>query len=106
MSDPNYMRKPFRVTSVIASLTAGGIGPVCRYAAEGMAKLTDWQGTLLSLADPASSVNDQASGLRIVCLGLDGNCARLFLQWLAANPQDLIITSDVSRIEPAYRFIP
>ena len=106
MLDSNYTHKPLRVTSVIASLAAGGIGPVCRYAAEGMAKLTDWQVTLLSLHDPASSFNDQANGLRIVCLGLDGNCARLFLQWLATNPQDLIITSGVCRIEPAFQFLP
>lgn len=106
MPDTNDLAKPLRVTSVIASLTAGGIGPVCRYAAEGMAKLTDWQVTLLSLHDPVGEFTDEASGLRVVCLGLDGNCARLFLQWLAANPQDLIITSDVSRIEPAFRFLP
>jgi glycosyltransferase involved in cell wall biosynthesis len=106
MPNQSYIRKPLRVVSVIASLTAGGIGPVCRYAAEGMAKLTDWQVTLLSLHDPVGEFTDEASGLRVVCLGLDGNCARLFLQWLAANPQDLIITSDVSRIEPAFRFLP
>lgn len=106
MPDSRHISRPFRIASVIASLTAGGIGPVCRYAAEGMAKLTDWQVTLLSLHDPVGEVVDEASGLRIVSLGLDGNCARLFLQWLTANPQDMMITSDVSRIEPAYRFIP
>jgi glycosyltransferase involved in cell wall biosynthesis len=106
MPKPNQLGRPFRVTSVIASLTAGGIGPVCRYAAEGMAKQTDWQVTLLSLHDPAGEFADENSGLRIVCLGLDGNCARLFLDWLAAHPQDLVITSGVSRIEPAYLFIP
>jgi glycosyltransferase involved in cell wall biosynthesis len=37
---------------------------------------------------------------------LESDCPRSFLAWLAANPQDLIITSDVSRIEPAYRFLP
>jgi glycosyltransferase involved in cell wall biosynthesis len=46
------------------------------------------------------------SGLRVVSLGLDGNCPRAFLAWLDSNPQDLVITSDVSRIEPAFRFIP
>ena len=103
MADPN---KPLRLTSVIASLTAGGIGPVCRYAAEGMARLDGWQVTLLSLHDPPANSVDVASGLRIVCLGLDGNCARLFLDWLSAHPQDLLITSGVSRIEPAYRYLP
>ena len=95
-----------RLTSVIASLTAGGIGPVCRYAAEGIAKLTEWRVTLLSLHDSVGEFTDEASGLRVVSLGLDGNCARFFLDWLTANPQDLVITSDVSRIEPAYYFLP
>ena len=98
--------KSIRVASVIASLTAGGIGPVCRYAAEGMAKLTDWQVTLLALHDPVSDEIGPATRVRTVGLGLDGNCARLFLQWLAANPQDLLITSDVCRIQPAFRFLP
>lgn len=106
MPDLESIRKPLRVASVVASLAAGGIGPVCRYAAEGMAKLTDWQVTLLSLHDPVEQYTHESSGVRVVCLGLDGNCARLFLQWLAANPQDLLITSDVSRIEPAYQFLP
>jgi glycosyltransferase involved in cell wall biosynthesis len=106
MIAPNQARKPLLVTSVIASLTAGGIGPVCRYAAEGMSKLTEWQVTLLSLHDPVGEFTDKVSGLRIVCLGLNGNCARLFLDWLKKNPQDLIITSDVCHIEPAFRFLP
>jgi glycosyltransferase involved in cell wall biosynthesis len=106
MPNPEYKQSPLRVASVIATLTAGGIGPVCRYAATGMAKMSDWQVTLLSLHDPHGESTDQSTGLRIVCLGLDGNCARLFLDWLKANPQDLIITSDVSRIEPAYPFLP
>ena len=96
----------FSVTSVIASLRAGGIGPVCRYAAEGIARMTAWKVTLLSLHDPKSDFIDERSGLRVTSLGLDGNCPRLFLEWLRATPQDLIITSDVSRIEPAYRFLP
>lgn len=95
-----------RIASIVPSLTAGGIGPVCRYAAEGIAKLTDWQVTLLCLHDPAGDSADAAGRLRVVHLGLEGNCARLFLQWLKANPQDLLITSDVSRIEPAFPFIP
>jgi glycosyltransferase involved in cell wall biosynthesis len=97
---------PKRIVSVIASLTAGGIGPVCRYAAEGMARQTGWEITLLCLHDPPGTSIDQDSGLRIVCLGLEENCARLFLDWLTAYPQDLIITSDVSRIESAFPYIP
>jgi glycosyltransferase involved in cell wall biosynthesis len=98
--------KPIRVTSVIASLTAGGIGSVCRYAAEEMARLNHWEVTLLSLHDASEESTDPTSGVRFVCMGLDGNCARLFLDWLSANPQDLLLTSDVSRIEPAFRFLP
>jgi glycosyltransferase involved in cell wall biosynthesis len=94
------------ITSVIASVGAGGIGPVCRYAAQGIAKQTGWNVTLLSLHDPPSELVDEESGLRIVCLGLQGNCARQFLEWLSVNPQDLIITSDVCYIEPAFRFVP
>ncbi len=105
MSDPNQTQRPFRISSVIASLTAGGIGPVCLYAAKGMRKLTDWQVTLVSLHDPVGEFIDEDCGLRMVSLGLDKDCARLFLKWLSANPQDLVITSDVSHIEPAYPFI-
>lgn len=94
------------ITSVIASLGAGGIGPVCRYAAQGVAKQTGWDITLLSLHDPPSESVDEVSGLRTICLGLQGDCARRFLEWLKANQQDLIITSDVCYIEPAFRFIP
>lgn len=93
------------VASVIASFTAGGIGPVCRYAAEGMARLADWRVTLVSLHDPQADHVDERTGLRVVSLGLDGNCARGFHEWLTLNPQDVLITSDVSRIEPAYRFL-
>jgi glycosyltransferase involved in cell wall biosynthesis len=95
-----------RFASVIASLTSGGIGPVCRYAAEELAGLTDWHVTLLSLHDPKGNLVDERSGLRIISLGLGGNCARPFLEWLTANPQDLLVTSEVSWAEPAYRFLP
>jgi glycosyltransferase involved in cell wall biosynthesis len=71
-----------------------------------MARQTDWRVTLLCLHDPVGEVCDEATGLRIVSLGLDGNCARQFLQWLAANPQDIVITSDVSHIEVGFPFIP
>ena len=97
---------PPSITWVIASLTAGGIGPVCRYAAHGVSQLTGWKVTLLSLHDPVGELIDEASGIQIICLGLSENCPQSFLAWLAANPQDLIITSDVSHIEGAYRFIP
>ena len=106
MPEANHIGRLFRVVSVLASLTAGGIGPVCRYAAEGLAKQTNWQVTLLCLHDPVGESTDETSGLRIVRLGLNGNCARQFLQWLAENPQDIVITSDVCHIEAGFPFIP
>jgi glycosyltransferase involved in cell wall biosynthesis len=96
----------FRLASVIASLTAGGIGPVCRYAAEGVARAYGWQTTLICLHDPVGVTIDPGSGLRIVGLGLNEDCPQRFLQWLAANPQDLVITSDVSKIENAFPYFP
>lgn len=102
----SHIDKSLRIASVIPRLAAGGIGPVCLYAAEGLAKQTSWRVTLLSLHDSSGESVAEDSGLRIVRLGLEGNCARLFLKWLAANPQDLVLTSDVSRIEPAYPFLP
>ncbi|MBC7980439.1 MAG: glycosyltransferase family 4 protein [Armatimonadetes bacterium] len=95
-----------RLTSVIASLSSGGIGPVCLYAVLGMAKVTDWQLTLLAIHDPVSDEIDPENGIRRVGLGLDSDCARAFIRWLNENPQDVVITSDVSRIESAFRFIP
>jgi glycosyltransferase involved in cell wall biosynthesis len=106
MPEEAQPRKSIRVASVIASLTSGGIGPVCRYAAEGMAKLKNWEVTLVSLHDPPTESVDQDTGLRIVCLGLVSNCARRFHEWLVANPQDILITSDVSRIESGFPSIP
>ncbi|HEY5912463.1 MAG TPA: glycosyltransferase family 4 protein [Verrucomicrobiae bacterium] len=100
-SSPNL-----RLATVIASLNAGGIGPVCRYAAAGIAQQTGWQVTVLSLHDPPSEFTDPTSGVRSVGLGLDANCSRLFLDWLSRNPQDVLVTSDVSNIEPAFPFLP
>lgn len=106
MPDSASDQRSLRIVSVIPSLTAGGVGSVCRYAAEGIARQTGWAVTLLCLHDAPGILLDDGTGFRIVGLGLDGNCPRAFLAWLDSNPQDLVITSDVSRIEPAFRFIP
>jgi len=95
-----------RVGSVISSLRAGGIGTVWRYCAGGLARQGGWDTTLISLHDRVEESSDVAAGCRTVCLGLEDNCARLFLNWLSKNPQDVLITSDVSRIESAYPFLP
>lgn len=102
----NGISNKLRLTSVIASLQSGGIGTVCPDAALGIALGNDWEVTVLSLHDDAGEWMDETGRMRTVCLGLDGNCPRQFLAWQAANPQDLVVTSDVSRIEPAFRFLP
>lgn len=106
MRDSGSSQDLLRVASVIPSINAGGVGSVCRYAAAGIARSGEWQVTLVCLHDPVGESIDPESGLRMVGLGLEEDCPRGFLQWLAANPQELIITSDVSRIEPAFRFLP
>jgi glycosyltransferase involved in cell wall biosynthesis len=97
---------PSRVAWVIAKLTAGGIGPVCRYAAEGVAGLTTWSCTVVILHEPPGDWTDNVSGVRFVSLGLGRDASREFLRWLDANPQDVIITSDVCHIETSFPFFP
>lgn len=94
-----------RLASVIASRTAGGIGPVCGYTAEAIAALTGWDVTLVALHDSTSSTIN-ANGIRIESLGLTTNTALQFFEWLSRNPQDVLVTGGVSGIEPAYRYIP
>lgn len=106
MRDSGSNQDLLRFASVIPSINAGGVGSVCRYAAAGIARSREWQVTLVCLHDPLGENIDPESGLRVVGLGLKEDCPRGFLQWLATNPQDLIITSDVCHIEPAFRFLP
>lgn len=95
-----------KVVSVIPSFSAGGVGTVCRYAAEEMSRKPNWHVTLLSLHDSSGESVDEESGLHLVSLGLKNNCAGSFLDWLTTNPQDIIITSDVSHIEAAFPYFP
>lgn len=95
-----------RVASVIPTFTAGGIGPVCRYTAQALAQQGRWEVTLVSLHDPLSCHHDASTGLNVVSLGLDVDTAVGFMAWLSENPQDVVITSNVSGIEPAYPYFP
>ena len=70
-----------------------------------LARLTDWEVTLLSLHDPPTE-ETSGSGLRLVSLGLEREIPSRFLHWLRANPQDLVISSGVSHIEPAFPYLP
>jgi len=95
-----------RVASVIPTASGGGIGPVCLYAAKEIARQTGWSVTLVCLHDPPAEAHEENTTFRFVSLGLDQNCPARFLDWLRDNPQDIVITSDVSRIEPAFAFFP
>lgn len=95
-----------KIGLVTASRSAGGIGPVCVYTAAGIAGSTKWQVTLISLHEPPEDSYDTFTRVRTVCLGLENDCARSFMKWLALNPQDILVTSDVSRIESAFPYLP
>jgi glycosyltransferase involved in cell wall biosynthesis len=95
-----------RVTWVIATLTSGGIVPVCRYAAEAVTQVSGWSATVMALHEPVGERTDTATGVHYISLGLGENASHGFLQWLHANPQDIVITSDVSHIEASFPYIP
>ena len=95
-----------RVTWVIATLTSGGIGPACRYAAEGVALVSGWTTTVMALHEPVGERTDTVTGVHYISLGLSENASPGFLRWLNANPQDIIITNDVSHIETSFPYIP
>ncbi len=95
-----------RVAWVISSLGAGGIGPVCRYGAQAVAKNVGCQCTLVSLHEQPDARIDRDSGLRFVSIGMPVDAPQQFLEWLRNNPQDVVITNDVSKIEPCFPFFP
>jgi len=95
-----------RILSVIASIRSGGIGPVCKYAAQAMARQQRWQVTLLSLMDKPEELRAKSENFQTCGLDLKVDCARGLLRWLEANPQDVLITSGVSELEPAFPYLP
>jgi len=99
-------RTRLRVASVISSIRSGGIGPVCRYAAQAMARQRGWEVTLLSLIDPPSAFNLESGSFRTCGLDLTQDCAKGLLRWLKENPQDVLLTSGVSEFEPAFPYLP
>jgi glycosyltransferase involved in cell wall biosynthesis len=98
--------KKLRVASFIASMGSGGIGPVCDYAARALAKETRWEVTLVSIMESARELDVQDGSYRACGLDLRSDCARGLLRWLQQNPQDVLITSGVSELEPAFPFLP
>jgi glycosyltransferase involved in cell wall biosynthesis len=99
-------RNKLRLASVVPSTIAGGIGPVCLYAAKALAETTGWEVSLVCLHDKPQMSSAISSAFRQVNLGLESDCAAGFLQWLRRNPQDVIITNDVHHVEAAFPFLP
>jgi glycosyltransferase involved in cell wall biosynthesis len=99
-------RTRLRVASVISSIRSGGIGPVCRYAAQAIARQRGWEVTLLSLIDTPGAFNSEVGNLRTCGLNLTEDCAKGLLRWLEENPQDVLITNSVSEFEPAFPYLP
>jgi len=94
------------VASIVFSRRSGGIGPVCRYAAGGMAKCRDWRVTFVCLNDPPSIADEAQESFSTVGLGLERGDMCSFLKWLDANPQDVIISSGVSELEQYFPYFP
>ncbi len=95
-----------RIAWVINSVTSGGIGTVCKYAAERLARLPEWDATVVSINEFPSKRTDAMSGVHYVTLGLEDKAPQRFLAWLKDNPQHYVITSDVPTIEPAFQYFP
>lgn len=95
-----------RVAWVIPKLTAGGVGPVCRYAAEALACLPGWRCSVVSLHDPPGSEPVAPSPAAYATLGLGADAPCGFLRWLRSHPQDVVISNDVSHIEAAFPYLP
>ncbi len=100
------MNRKLRVASVVASIRSGGIGPVCKYAARALAKETGWDIKLLSLYESTAELESTDGTYHARGLDLRSDCARSFLAWLQRNPQDVLITSGVSELEPAFPYLP
>lgn len=95
-----------RVLWVADNLTTGGIGTVSQYAAEALSRVPGWAVTLLSLRPGTQDHIDATTGVRHVSLGLGNDAAPQFLDWLEANPHDVIVTNAVPQVEAAFSFLP
>lgn len=95
-----------RAAWVTHTFASGGIGPVCQYAAEGAARCAGWTTTVVSLHEDSGAWQRDCDGVRHVSLGMAPDTPQEFLRWLAANPQDVLFTNDVSTIEVCFPYLP
>ena len=102
MLEPAHRPGGPRIAWVIPSLTAGGVGSVCQYAAEALAILGGWDVTLVSLHDPVE-VTDLGGRVHLTSLSLSPDkTSEGFLNWIDSHHQDIVVTNDVAHLEPAF----
>lgn len=106
VASTNIGGRGLRVVSAIASIRSGGIGPVSHYAARAVAKKRGWKITLVSLMEGPDELQVTEGTFKACGLDLRRDCARGLLRWLEAHPQDVLITSGVSELEPAFPYLP
>lgn len=100
-------RRP-RVAWIVPGLGGGGIRPVAVETTGALAALNKADVTLIEThASPTRDAVDP-SGLRWVALDMAGTGApaRVFLDWLTANPQDVVFTNGVSHLQLTFPHIP
>lgn len=95
-----------RVAWVVHRFTSGGIGPVCIYAARELARQFGWQTTVVGLHEPVDWESDPIGHARMTPLALPEQDTSGFLEWLRANPQDIIITNDVDTLSGFMPYLP
>lgn len=103
LSDPHNTT---RIAWVTHTFTSGGIGPVCRYAAQAAVEHLGWRSSVVSLHDAAGPWMREENGICLASLKMPPDSPQEFLRWLQANPQDVLITNDVSTIEACFPYFP
>lgn len=91
---------------IVPSIASGGIGPVCHYTARELSLLDSWDVSLVALHDNSPGTHDTDAHLNTVYLNLKENHCRRFQEWLQQNPQDVLITNNVSLIEDLFPYFP
>ncbi|WP_421693795.1 glycosyltransferase family 4 protein [Aestuariivirga sp.] len=95
-----------KIIFLIPSFSAGGVAQASIYAARAVAELTGWHVTLVALHDRTTSMRIQDVRTVALGLGVDSPAAEHFLTWLLGEHADIVISSDVSVVEPAFPYFP
>lgn len=88
--------KALKVALVVPSFSAGGIGPVCRYAAHSLAQLTDWKVDYIALHDPQDIMRCQdLPNFRHIGLGVRPYDSAGLISWLDQEAYDVLLSSNI-----------